>query len=118
MIGINLKYATTKHAQTIRVSEGAHATIMTSLRIVSSENRKHWHKHLPIAILIYNMTYQSSIECESSRLFHGRYPQNILDHKLGLRFNPKRAPNTDCADELFRRTKVLYDKTLKNVKQF
>ena len=42
---------------------------------------------------------------------------NILDHKLGLRFNPIIAPTTDFAENLLRRTKILYDKTKKNVLQ-
>ena len=83
ILGINLKHATTKHAQTIGVLERAHATIKTSLKMASGEYRKQWHKYLPIAILNYNTTYHSSIDCEPSRVFHGRVPPNILDHKLG-----------------------------------
>ena len=117
ILGIILKHATTKHAQTIGVLERAHATIKTSLKMASGEYRKQWHKYLPIAILNYNTTYHSSIDCEPSRVFHGRVPHNILDHKLGLRFNPNIAPTTDFAEELLRRTKILYDKTKKNVMQ-
>ena len=117
ILGINLKHAPTKHAQTIGVLERAHATIKTSLKMASGEYRKQWHKYLPIAILNYNTTYHSSIDCEPSRVFHGRVPHNILDHKLGLRFNPNIAPTTDFAEELLRRTKILYDKTKKNVMQ-
>ena len=116
-MGINLKHATTKHAQTIGVLERAHATIRTSLKMASGEYRKQWHKYLPIAILNYNTTYHSSIDCEPSRVFHGRVPHNILDHKLGLRFNPNIALTTDFAEKLLRRTKVLYDTTKKNVMQ-
>ena len=117
IMGINLKHATTKHAQTIGVLERAHATIKTSLKLASGEYKKQWHKSLPIAILNYNTTYHSSINCEPSRVFHGRLPHNILDHKLGLRFNPNIAPTTDFAEKLLRRTKLLYDKTKKNVMQ-
>ena len=117
LLGKNLKHATTKHAQTIGVLERAHATIKTSLKMASGEYRKQWHKSLPIAILKYNTTYHFSIDCEPSRVFHGRVPHNILDHKLGLRFNPNTAPTTDFAEELLRRTKILYDKTKKNVMQ-
>ena len=86
--------------------------------MASAEYRKQWHKYLPIAILNHNMTYHSCIDCEPSRVFHGRVPHNILDHKLGLRFNPNIAPITDLiAEELNRRTKILYDKTKKNVMQ-
>ena len=70
ILGINLKHATTKHAQTIGVLERAHATIKTSLKMASGEYRKQWHKYLPIAILNYNTTYHSSIDCEPSRVFH------------------------------------------------
>ena len=85
--------------------------------MASGEYRKQWHKYLPITILNYNTTYHSSIDCEPSRVFHGRVPHNILDHKLGLRFNHNIAPTTDFAEELLRRTKILYDKTKKNVMQ-
>ena len=115
ILGINLKLATTKHAQTIGVLERAHATIKTSLKMASDECRKQWHKYFSNAILNYNTTYHSSINCEPSRVFHGRVPHNILDHRLGLPFNPNAAPTTDFAEELLRRTKILYDKTKKNV---
>ena len=117
ILGMKLKQATTKRAQTIGVLERAHATIKTSLKMASGEYRKQWHKYLPIAILNYKTTYHSSIDCEPSRVFHGRVPDKILDHKLGLRFNPNIAPTTDFAEELLRRTKILYDKTKKNVMQ-
>ena len=111
VLGINLKHAITKDAQTIGVLERAHATIMISLKMASREYRKQWHKFLHIAILNYNTTYHSSIDCEPSRVFHGRVPHNTLDHKLGLRFNPNITPTVDFAEELLRKTKILHDKT-------
>ena len=117
ILSINLKHGTTKHAQTIGVLERAHATMKTSLKMASGEYRKQWHKFLPMAILNYNTTYHSSINCEPSRIFHGRVPHNILDHKLGLRFNPNTEPTTDFAEILLRRTKILYDETKKNLIQ-
>ena len=95
------------------VLERAHATMKTSLKMASGEYRKQWHKYLPIAILNYNTTYHSSIDCEPSRVFHGRVPHNILDQKLGLRFNPNIAPTTDFAEELLRRTKFYMTKPRK-----
>ena len=83
ILGINLKNATTKHAQTNGVLERAHATIKTSLKMASGVYRKQKHKYLTIAILHYNTAYHSSIDCKPSRVFHGRVPHNILDHKLG-----------------------------------
>ena len=117
IMGINLKYATTKHSQTIGVLEWTHAIIKTSLIMASGEYRKQWHKLLPIAILRYNTTYHSSIDCEPSRVFHDSVPHIILDHKLGKRFNPNTVPTTDFAEELLLRTKISYDKTKKKVMQ-
>ena len=79
--------------------------------------RKQWQNNLPIAFLNYRTTYHSSTDCELSRPFLGRVPQSILDHKLGLRFNPKIAPTTDLADEQLLRTKNLCDQTEENVMQ-
>ena len=113
IFGINLKHATTKHAQTIGVPEQAYATIKTSLKMASGEYRKQWHNYIPIAILNINTTYHPSIDCEPNRVLHVRVPHNILDHKLGLTLNPDIAPTTDFAEKLLRRTKTLYDKTKK-----
>ena len=85
--------------------------------MASGEYRKHWHKYLPIAILNYNATYHSCIDCEPSQVFHGRVPHIFLDHKLGLRVNPTIATTTDFAKELLRGTIILYDKNKKNVMQ-
>ena len=117
ILGINLKYARTKHEQTIGLLERAHATIKTSLKMASGDYRKQWHKYLPLAMLNYNTTYHFSIDREPSPVFHGRIPHNILDHELGLRFNRNVALTTDFAEKLLRRTKLPYDKTMKNVMQ-
>ena len=67
--------------------------------------------------LQHDIPHHSNIDCEPSRVFHGRVPHNILGHELGLRFNPNITLTTDFAEELKRRTKILYDKTKKNVMQ-
>ena len=113
ILGIYSKHAIIEHAQTIGVLERAHATINGSLKRASSEYKKQWHKYLPLAILKYNTTYHSSIDCEPNRVFHGRVPHNFLDHKLVLRFNPNTAPTTDIAEEMLRRTQIFYDRTKK-----
>ena len=51
ILGINLKHATTKHAQTIGVLEGGPRHNQDFLKMASDENKKQWHKCLPIAIL-------------------------------------------------------------------
>ena len=116
-LGLTLKHATTEYTQTIGVLEGSHGAIKNSLKMTSGEYRKQWHKYLPIAILIYNTTYHSSINCKSSRVIHGRVPHNIFDHKLRFGFNANIAPTTDLAKELLCRTKILYDNINKKVMQ-
>ena len=85
--------------------------------MASGDYRRQWHKYLPLAVLNYNTTYHTSLGCEPSRIFHGRIPYNILDHKLGLNPNPKVLPTTDFADEFQRRTQILLDSTKKNIMQ-
>ena len=65
-LGKSLKHARRKHAQTIGVLERAHAKIEVSLKMASGESWNQWHEYLHIAILNYNTTYLSSIDCEPS----------------------------------------------------
>ena len=116
ILGIRIKCATTKHPQTIGKLERTHASHKTNLKMASGDYRRQWHKYLPLAVLNYNTTYHA-LGCEPSRIFHGRIPYNILDHKLGLNPNPKVLPTTDFADEFQRRTRILLDSTKKNIMQ-
>ena len=117
IMGITLKCATTKHPQTIGKLERTHASLKTNLKIASGEYRRQWHKYLPLAVLNYNTSYHSSIGCEPTRVFHGRIPYNILDHKLGNNPNEKIVPTTEFAEELQKRTQILLDKTKQNIMQ-
>ena len=83
ILGITLKCATTKHPQTIGKLERTHASLKTNLKMACGEYRRQWHKYLPLTVLNHNTTYHASIGCEPTRVFHGRIPFNILDHKLG-----------------------------------
>ena len=74
VLGITLKHATTKHAQTIGLLERSHASIKQSLKIETGERRSLWHKYISIAVLNCNTSYHSTIGCEPSRVFHGRIP--------------------------------------------
>ena len=116
-LGITLQCVTTKHSQTIGKLERTHASLKGNLKMASGEYRRQCHKYLPLAVLSYNTTYHSSLGCEPSRIFHGRVPYNILDHRLGMNPNPKIIPTTDFAEELQRRTQILIDKTKKNIMQ-
>ena len=85
VLGITLKHATTKHAQTIGLLGRSHASIKNALKIETGERRSLWHKYINIAVLNYNTSYHTSIGCEPSRVFHGRILYNVLDLKLGIR---------------------------------
>ena len=117
ILGITLTFATTKHPQTIGKLERTHASLKTNLKMASGEYRRQWHKYLPLAVLNYNTTYHSSIGCEPSKVFHGRIPYNVLDHKLGNILNKSFLPTTEFAEELQQRTQILIDQTKKNIMQ-
>ena len=61
VLSSKLRPSTIKHAQTIVVLEGTHATIKMSLNLSSGEFGKQWNKKLPLFILNYNTTYHKSI---------------------------------------------------------
>ena len=117
ILGITLKCATTKHPQTIGKLERTHASLKTNLKMACGEYRRQWHKYLPLAVLNHNTSYHASIGCEPTRVFHGRIPYNILDHKLGNNPNEKIKPTTEFAEEIQNRTKILIDKTKQNIMQ-
>ena len=51
VLGITLKLATIKHAQTIGLLERSHASIKKALKIETGERRSLWHKYNNIAVL-------------------------------------------------------------------
>ena len=107
LLGITLKHATTKHAQTIGLLERSHASIKQSLKIETGERRSLWHKYISIAVLNYNTSYQSSIGCEPSRVVHGRIPYNILDLKMGIRPQEIPSPISEIAQDVLEQTEMI-----------
>ena len=93
VLGITLKHATTKHAQTIRLLERSHASIKQALKIETGERRSLWHKYVSIAVLNYSTSYHANNGFEPSRVFHGLIPCNIPDLKMGIR--PQKNPSPD-----------------------
>ena len=69
-MGIQMKCATTKHAQTIGNLERTHADLKGNLKMASGEHRRHLHKYLPLAVLNYNTTFLSNLGCELFGIFH------------------------------------------------
>ena len=63
VLGITLKHATRKHAQTIGLLEQSHASIKQALKIETGERRSMWHKYVNITVLNYITSYHTSIGC-------------------------------------------------------
>ena len=117
VLGVTLKHATTKRAQTIGLLERSHASIKKALKIETGERRSLWHKYINIAVLNYNTSYHTSIGCEPSRVFHGRIPYNILDLKLGIRPQQQSIPTSQIAQDILEQTEMIYPDVRKNTMQ-
>ena len=117
VLGITLKHATTKHAQTIGLLERSHASIKQALKNERGERRFLWHKYINTAVLNYNTSYHTSIGCERSRVFLGRIPYNVLDLKLGIRSQQQPVANSKIAQEVLEQTEMIHQDVRKNIMQ-
>ena len=117
VLGITLKQATTKHAQTIGLLERSHASIKQALKIEAGERRSLWHKYINIAVLNYNTSYHTSIGCEPSRVLHGQFPYNVLDLKLGILPKQQPIPTSQTAQEVLEQTEMIHQDVRKNTMQ-
>ena len=117
VLGITLKHATTKHAQTIGLLERSYMSIKQSLKIETGERRSLWHKYISIAVLNYNTSYHSSIGCEPSRVFHGRIPYNVLDLKMGIRPQKISPPDSEIAQDVLEQTEAIFQDVRRNSMQ-
>ena len=117
VLGITLKHATTKHARTIRLLEQSHASIKQALKIETGERRSLWHKYVSIAVLNYNTSCHTNIDCEQSRIFHGRIPYNILDLKLGIRPENQPIRFSQTAQDILHQTEMIHQDVCKNAMQ-
>ena len=117
VLGITLKHATTKHAQTTGLLERSHASVKQSLGIETGERRSLWHKYVSIAVLNYNTSYHASIGCEPSRVFHGRIPYTILDLKMGIRPQIIPPPDSQIAQDVLEQTETNFQEVRRNAMQ-
>ena len=108
VLGITLKHATTKHAQTIGLLERSHMSIKQALKIETGERRSFWHKYVSIAVLHYNTSHHKSIGCEPSPVFHGRISYNILDLKLEIRPQQQPIPTSQIAQDVLDQTEMIH----------
>ena len=117
VLGITLQYATTKHAQTIGVLERTHASLKKTLKIETGETRFMWHEYVNLAVLNYHTSYHTSIDCEPSRVLHGRNPYNVLDLKMGIRPQTIPTPNSQIAEDVIKQTEMIFHDVCKDTMQ-
>ena len=117
VLGITLKHATTKHAQTNGLLERSHASVKQALKIETGERRSLWHKYINIAVLNYNTSYHTSIGCEPSRVFHGRILYNVLDLKMGIRPQQQPIPTSQIAQDVLEQTEMIQQDVRKKIMQ-
>ena len=113
VLGITLKHATTKHAQTVGLLERSHVSIKQALEIETGERRSLWHNNVSIAVLNYNTSYHASIVCEPSRVIHGRIPYNILD----VRPQKIPPPDSQISQDVLEQTETIFQDVRKNAMQ-
>ena len=117
VLGVILKHATTKHAQTSRLLERSQASIKQTLKIETGERKLWWHKYFSIAVLNYNTSYHASIGCDPSRVFHGRFPYKIVDLKNGIRLQKTPSPDSQIAQDVLEQTEMIVQDVHKNAMQ-
>ena len=59
VLGVELKHATMKHAQTKCFLERTHASVKTQLKAATGDFRHDWHIFLLLAVLNHNTTYHA-----------------------------------------------------------
>ena len=66
VLEVDLKHASTKHAQTIDMLERTHATVKTHSKAATGEFRHNWHNFLKLDVLNHNTFYHASLGTNSS----------------------------------------------------
>ena len=79
LLEIKVQHASLKHPQTIGVVERSHSALKRILKLNTDEKWTTWYKYVDLATFIHNTSYQSSIGCPPSSLFHGREPTKPID---------------------------------------
>ena len=117
VLGIYPQHSTTKHAQTIGRLARTHTSLKKMLITETGERRYMWHKYVNVALLNYNTSYDTSIGCEPSRVFHGHVPYIFLDLKKGIGPQRMLTPNSQIAKAVLKRTEMIFHVVRKNTIQ-
>ena len=79
LLEIKLQHASLKHPQTKGVVERSHSALKWILKLKTDEKWTTWYKYVDLATFIHNSSYQSSVVCTPSSLFHGRERTKPID---------------------------------------
>ena len=115
VLGIQLRHATTKHAQSIGTLERCHASLKEALKFSTGDRRTIWHHFVPIATPNYNTINHSAMECEPSKMFHGSVPYNVLDQNFGLKQTHNKDRTTDTGEDALLETRLIQESVSKCV---
>ena len=110
LLEIQLKHATLNYPQIIGPVERSHASLKRILKLNTSDQWNAWLKYVSLATFIHNTSYNSSIACCPSAVFHGREPIKPLD----LRFSVK---SLETATANSNYVSALQDAMLENFKE-
>ena len=65
-LGVRLKHATLKHAQTIGFLEKSHASFKRALKVNENQLSSDWYNYVDVAVFAHNTTYHKAIGCPPS----------------------------------------------------
>ena len=99
VLGITLKRATTKHAQTIGPLAQSHASIKQALKIETGARKSFWDKYVKIADLNYNTSYHTSLAVSQAKRFTAVFP-------IIFRFQHSELPHSNSLFLLLKLPKI------------
>ena len=100
LLEVKLKHASLKYPQTIGAVERSHGPLKRILKLNTEEQRKDWHKNVPLATFIHNTSYHSATNCCPSTLFHGREPIKPLNIRFSRKVMDAVSVNSDFLNDL------------------
>ena len=116
-LDIRISPTSTKHAQMIGILERTHASLKTPLKKLTGERRSMRHKYVQTAVMNYNTSYHETLGCETTTVFHGLIPKNVLDIKFGLKPEWMKDNNEDLTDELQKQIAEIHQSAKDNLMQ-
>ena len=116
VLGITLKHATTKHAQTIGLLERSHMSIKQALKIETGERRSFWHKYVSIASFIIPLLITKVLVVSQAESFTAAF-HTTLDLELGIRPQQQPIPTSQIAQDVLDQTEIIYQDVRKKAMQ-